>query len=808
MMKKQVTSLHLELTQLYGERLELKDKLLAARTVQDTLKRIEEEQEDARAFLLNEDQLLAQAEGAFKMARDEECQLEESLQQEEGRLEVFLDSLEELRLIKLEEDASARADSFYATSRAVLKSAYSRFYSSVKLRLRFNRNLTISKLFRLSQVRRRCWARWLAYLYRHRFMVRCIESRQLETKVILFSRWKVYSALERHFRRMRRRRLLRMVFDLIRAHRDACRWQRWALTASRTFGEKQEVRRVFGAWKKQCMFLEWSSQYLKVAERRGARHLASRVMRLWLAAAKRDKAFSVALVNQVVLIKLRKRIIYWRNLTRGYLNRRAELKSRFFWNLRQLVEGRTAGERQMRTAMSLCIGIKKLTAFRRWERFLRSRLRNGTTRKWSHSLGYKRRRLLETAMLMLIYNSALCRRITCATLAATLHHTQGVIQFWRSIAVHRVARRRTKRIGLLRSMFESWTAFVPLQRRRARIDEGTERLFLKSGINHQVSFLRRWHCRAQRLRRLRIGGDRVLRRERRTTLQQTFSAWRRAWGYVLLWRTRENKLEYERSRALNELRTDEVRHLEDERDELLRNGREMLGALSELQRTVVVQQEELTSKRQELEDAHSLKGDLERTVDEMGVELSVVRRERERLRAVEDIIETERQRGEALVHQRKQHAETIVRGLQEESATLKEEVKQAREQAYLVERSAKRDLLLDSALLTESRATSEQLKELVVERRRQLVELEQTISGLQGDVGRLHSRMQETSREGISLLDEGERELRRRSSSVNALRASRGQTEARVQALREIVRERRRRVDDALIQGTALAEAR
>ena len=88
--------------------------------------------------------------------------------------------------------------------------------------------------------------------------------RQLEGGKLSFTRWKVFTVLEKHFKVCKKLRIIRKCFDywiegisVIKAERKAD-----------NFHEMIENRRVlhqsFEEWKKYCIFLPWDSSDIRL----------------------------------------------------------------------------------------------------------------------------------------------------------------------------------------------------------------------------------------------------------------------------------------------------------------------------------------------------------------------------------------------------------------------------------------------------------------------------------------------------------------------------------------------------------------
>ena len=627
--------------------------------------------------------------------------------------------------------------------------------------------------------------------------------------VRLFSRWVVHTALERHFGRMWRRRLFRVVLAALRTHARVSAREQWALLTADALVDRRNLRAHFLGWKSVCVFVEWSSAYLLFAERRAVRHFVSALLRGWLRAARSSRQSLQAVTGAFLTARVRRVFKAWWCLRQLLVRRRDELLGQCFTRLRDLVSRRGAERARLLLAMGQCIGIKKLGAFRRWARRARTRALLGARGRGRGTRGgYRLVPLKRRALLLLSYYAAVSRRLSVAMLSARRQHASSVLHFWRALAAHRAGRRRARVHARLRGCFDAWVAFVPLQRRLDWVDAGVETLFERAGDWQRRCLLLRWGAfsrqRARRRRAARLLRGRVDCAVRR----RYWTEWRVVWCRALLWREREGRLERVRAEGLRALRAREVEDLVEERDSLLRMGRELVAAVARLEEAVGRAQTDLGEQDKALAAAQSMRSELEAALEASQGDLRVASMERERYRAVEILCEGERARTELAVARRRQQAEAILAGLQRESSALRGEMQQAREQAGAVEAAARREVSSNLSVLRASAATAEDLRALVEGQQRYMEELETSLVSLQDEMGSIKGRLRDTVREGVSLLDDGEAELRARSLAVKELRAGVGLREARVRALRDSLEEQRRGLGAQHAASTRSAEVK
>jgi hypothetical protein len=408
----------------------------------------------------------------------------------------------------------------------------------------------------------------------------------------------------------------------------------------------------------------------------------------------------------------------------------------------------------------------------------------------------------------MLYFSSVGRRLRFGYEVAVLHHLRHVLLDWRVRLLAKLARKESRRLLRLRNTFDSWVAFIPLQRRERFQVDTVEAMHRAATESSQTKLLRRWSLRTKKRLRLERSRDAVKRTRSLSVMCSAFRDWRGVWLHHLYWRGQEQALESLRLAKMHELKVEQVGYLEEERETLLDAGKELIALLSEQQAACIENEKTLNTHRELLRASWKSKEDLDVSVTELKSELCRVRAERERLRVIESIVDSDKMHQEEEVRRRRLNAECIVNRLQREKEDLKMEVAQAREQAAAIERSASFEVMSSLDLLSKSQWTSTQMKSLIGEKKAYVEELEKSLHSFHSEMQSMQLKIRETSRDGSQLLEDGEKDLRRRSLAVKALRARRGQLQARVCALRDIVDERRRAVDATRWEGLMVAEAR
>lgn len=808
-LRTQLLSLRDELSSLGGRRRLLRERLVAAHSAGDELERVAAEREEAEAVVLNERELLQQAEEALHHAEERRGELLSRLAEGRQRLAEQRETVLELAEDCAEDELIDRAEAFFRRSCSVLRAEFRRLHLALAERVRRSKAATLSLAQRRRALRRHCWMAWQAFVFRSRVKRRNVFSRSIETKVVVLSRWRVFVALAKLFRRARRRRLQRMVWGLLLSNLEARRSARRAEEIRLTLERRRRLRRSFAAWRSDCVFLGWSSANTRRQEKVAIRHFVSKLLAAWHQTAALLRESEQEMARIVGMSRLSGIFRRWKNLFSFNSRCKSRLKLQFFKNASSLM-ARTKKFRLVSNAAVLqCVELKKLAAIRRWKRFrLRftvaadneNKIRRNTT-----SVFFKHKR---RGLLMLSYFAALRRRLTCALRLGLERRVQCALRQWKTHSAQRAHSRRLRRQRRLRVAFDGWQAFVPLQRRLNQIGEITWHRYSDCGKRRLCSLLRRWQRRIRCVRMLRIHEATVKGRLRRLESSRLLGSWRCAEAKGLFWRGKELGLEHARSKALLLLKTEQLDYLSDERERMLHIGREMVHALSELQNSTVAIVNDVGTLRLKVDERHTFKQEVEVSINDLMEDLRRINEERKRLSALELVLDQERKRDELAMARRKEQAEQIVKKLHMESATLQEEISQARDQTYLIEKSAIRDVNMDMNILSQTKAASVQVQGLLRGRKEYLEELERSLGGLKEDVTRIRSRIHDTSKEGALVLEESERELRRRSLQLNDLSIRRSRVKARVHALREIVSEKRKALEEAHFQRIRVEEAR
>jgi hypothetical protein len=368
--------LYQELISVHRERFSLCQRLKMARNSENVLKLLAEEQQVAKAARDNEDDLRRESELLLQQSKHENSALEERLKTYLDRLSSSHQELEDLRHIRVEEENEALADHFRVHNKVVLRVAYARFLKSIRCRIRGSKiGFTVLSVY-LASIKRRSWQSWQEFLRRKKIMTKNIQSRGLEICRVLFARWKVYAALEKHFANSRRLKLLKKTFQSWSQNIAAIHWYKWSTEALIRFEGRKLIRSVFWAWKRTCMFLDWSSPRSLRLEQSAIIHFMSRIVRAWRSCSKQSRQDLQRLSHDVSrTLKLHTHLFLWKELCQSMWRRRGRNVRKFFSNARRLAFAQKSNRALTTRALSSWTGNRVHRALCKWLRVVRYRQR-------------------------------------------------------------------------------------------------------------------------------------------------------------------------------------------------------------------------------------------------------------------------------------------------------------------------------------------------------------------------------------------------------------------------------------------------
>ena len=369
--------LYQELVSVHRERYSLCQQLKILRNSENVLKLLAEEQGKVRAACDDDNVLRHEAELLLQQTKRENTELEKRLKTYLDRLSTSHQELEDLRHSRQDDENETLADHFRLHSKAVLRVAYSRFLRSIRARLRGSKIGHAVRSAYHSIIAAQAWGAWRAFLFRKKFMVTSTQRRCRESCQVFFARWKVYSALEKHFSNSRRIKLVKNTFQLWSEHVAAVAWEKWSLDAIHKFDIRKFTRKVFMAWKRTCMFLNWLSPSILGSECRAATHYLSKLLRAWGAVSRQSRQELQVLSYKVAnTYKIRTHLFLWKDLCVSLWKRRGRYVRYFFSNARELVASQTTQRVSLMKAFSLWTGSRVRRALNTWLRIVRYRQRD------------------------------------------------------------------------------------------------------------------------------------------------------------------------------------------------------------------------------------------------------------------------------------------------------------------------------------------------------------------------------------------------------------------------------------------------
>jgi len=808
-LRDRIQSLHNELHALHVERAVLINKLRDGQMCKDKLEFITVEHNSALQALSDaEDKKLAAVE-ALKSAEEENETLELNLQNQLGRMRHIHTQLEDLRSRKIEEDAYERAEDYYSNSHCVLRRALRRFCDQVRQsRRRSSLKASVKRVHR-AWVLGMCTSLWQGFVKRRRLMHRNTARRAWEGARLCVARWKVYTALERHFKDCARRRRLSSAF---------CLWKEGVLAfiAERQadeFRTNLEMRRckarVIREWKKLCVFVEWESLELRHKERVASRHFVARLLHHWRlisdisADELADRASRVRFGSRL----LRRPFQAWRTLGICHSLRRAMMLRRVFRNIEWLRARREKHDSLLRRAALESLRIRGRACLRRMRVHARNKAKYFATVKQLQSVGNPRswssmelcrnmrRRKIFGCLLTWAQRLAKWKHQTICCKVAKRHMSIRQKQRYLTLWYRNTCEARKILVkanqDLTRLVFDHWCLFVPQEKREKRLEMVVERKYQVAVESTRVKLLRRWRKRARKTRLLKIMEYQCLRRVRMWSLRLHYTFWRDKWVTELVFREKEAQVDAKRNMSLVELKTLELEDSVREREELLSSLREVNEALDKMREAVKKKDDQisgfaatLSNREEELQSAES-------TLRETKEQLEDCVAERNRLRVLEDVFERDKEFESARQKSIQEDAESTLLKLEMETSELRQEINDAKRLSSATQSTLASELHQDEEFLGSTVQAASALHSMVVDKQREIADMENNRDSLLEAISKVKSRLQSTTREVFEAEDERLREVRQKTSEIHILRSKTRLAESRVDALRETVRVRR-----------------
>lgn len=310
LMRGEVVKLHVELKNAHRERFNIAEKLQLARNSKQLLVELNHELHGAQLTVEEIEIRKREAEAALMQAREENAHLEEALRSQEEMLHGVNNELDEFRKRRLEEQALDLADDFFYTNKTVLRAAYYRFRAGVQKRFKLSRIHCAVQSVYSWHLKVTYFRTWCGFMGRKHIMHTNLAHRRYEQLTLCMQQWKLYTVLEKLFTKSRRRLLLSKIFKAWRSEARESAYDKWALKATTQLHTLQFKRKMFVAWKRHTMFLQWNNPMVLLWEQEACAHFMRVVMRAW---AKVCKASRHTLSLQAAQVP---GVIQWWHLTR------------------------------------------------------------------------------------------------------------------------------------------------------------------------------------------------------------------------------------------------------------------------------------------------------------------------------------------------------------------------------------------------------------------------------------------------------------------------------------------------------------
>lgn len=796
-LKDQLKALNDEMKNLHGKRADLAEKLTLARTSKDLIKKL---QQDLGPLHVKKDKALkleAEAQQALLLAREENHKINTDLQEELDRLKNIHYELDDHRSREYEEEAETIAVDYWYTSPTVLRGVFNRFKKGIGRLVRLEFIHGIFERTRHLHTKGNCWLLWKNYIYRRRYMHRATKRRGGEALVLCMKRWKLYSVLQRHFHTSRRKHLLKRIVGLWRKSTNITKWESWALNAKNDFQQKKVIKSVFYGWKKQCMFIGWTSRIVLEKEDKAEYYFLNKLFKAW-------RRISISLIDDrqngpiqsLPYIYCRKHFVAWRLSCRRIWKRRGSLIRRFFRNCRSFISERIARNAVLSHAHKLWIGMKKKGTIRKWSAAVREKSRNGLGRdNLRYFNTYRHKTILHHSLLKIAHCGALSRRQRACMKVAHHHHRDGLalwgLDTWRNHVRWIIAEKQHNEEILLRTVFTAWVVFVPMEKKERKIKDAVEHMFTSTTDRKIHGLFRRWKSIARKRRRLHRCRDYLRWKHEKRVKTMYWSKLRCFWSKALYWREKEVSIEHGHLSALNDLQDKEINELQKEKDRLDSTLNDLSETIIHLQNTIAEGDVRYKEQMTLLAKTKENKLVMESKLGDAIKDLKKATDERQRLQAVEQILKGMTERDEIERKAREKEAAIYIKNLKSENASLYEELAQAKEQAYIIQRVVDADISKQEQLLMESLQTSNTIEGLMHQRQKIVHSMEKENLAISYELEGVQRRIDELANSGIEVISEEQSDFRKKAAEVGSLRSNANLTEVRVVELRKVVLEQR-----------------
>lgn len=201
---------------------------------------------------------------------------------------------------------------------------------------------------------------------------------------------------------------------------------------------------------------------------------------------------------------------------------------------------------------------------------------------------------------------------------ATRHYVTIIaswgLRTWRTHITLEKKNRQLNIVQLLRTIFNAWLLFVPMQQREDRIKNSVEIMNNNAYYKLLRSLIKRWFTRSQRLNRLKRSEKYLKYKLKFLMLRKFWSLYRIVWGKTLFWREKELLIEKNRVIALFELKELEISDLEKEREKSSRESQALASTILSLQVELKEKEELLLKQTQALLANRQHKAEIEQHI--------------------------------------------------------------------------------------------------------------------------------------------------------------------------------------------------
>lgn len=814
MVKSQVHKLHTELWKLYQERSSLVSKLELAQNSKELILQIQRDLKFVQLTAKDAERMAVEAELALSSSRADNDIHEQMLERKTDTMQTLHWQLDESARKHDEFESLERAEIFWLTSRASLKSAYMRFKTSVYKRIRLSHVRRTLENFRCRYLGSLVIDLWKGFVTRRKFMHMNDMSRMVELLQAVLGHWKVHTMVERLSSGSKRRHLLQKVFLAWANNTKSQQFEKWAVIATERFKQKRRLRRAFSGWEKLCMIKLWRNPRLESIEKLAIVHFLRRIIRVWREQASISQRLLYYLSKNGMQTLLQRRLLLdWKAMCQARWRRRGRLLKRFINNCRNIVRQSSLRNSNRYNAIALWAWLNKRTFLRRWTHRLKNRSIYGRGRHSSRRLGhYRNKRVLLSGFLAVSFGSAALKRQRICMQTAVSHYVFGtgreVFRVWHHRA--RMTSIKKSRIKMRHQfvIFRAWQEFVRSEKRARRIILSVERLLQATHRRVLQNLFVKWWRLTKRIIFLQRSQVLLHQRNAKFISRRSFSYWKCKWASQMYQRSKELTVDTGELRTLAQLKRQEIDDLAEELRILRKSTGESECIIVELQTQLDIKEASLRKAEDTLMCRKRDKELLEMTLRDTKQLLDEATEERQRLRSVEKMLAAEKVRDAAALEDRKREAEKIMNKLVAESVSLRAEADAARLQAHQAEQTALNGVEREEALLHESQEAALVLDGMARQREAVVQKLTLEQRHLEDELERVQRRLDEFVKSGAAMVDEDENVFRQRTSELRVIRTEAGLAEARVAELQQMTFERRERAAQASASRTYFGEKR